>query len=120
MATNKLEQCYTCRFWQRRNPQPDNGQCRRRSPVLWYCTDEHGTDWPETTASDGCGEYQRSNESLSSLASAVTSPSIAVEDLERAFEVVIRQEDGMTRYQVVATIRRELGLEVADVQQPKC
>lgn len=54
------------------------------------------------------------------LTAAVTSPSIAVEDLERAFEVVIRQEDGMARYQVVATIRRELGLEVADVQQPKC
>lgn len=55
------EACATCRFWRRdethRDPEEDEGTCRRRAPIL----DDGGggAAWLRTWGHDWCGEFER-------------------------------------------------------------
>ena len=55
------ESCGTCRFWERAADEPtfdnDDGYCRRYPPA--YVSDGDYDRFPETEATEWCGEYQR-------------------------------------------------------------
>jgi hypothetical protein len=58
-----LETCSTCRFWRKSGRQYAKMECRARSPIMVEhkssCASWLGPGWPDASADQWCGEYQR-------------------------------------------------------------
>lgn len=70
----KYGQCGNCVFWrgqydQARRPLDweHSGHCHAHAPIIYPAqnTDGHKTEWPDTQASHGCGDFQLAPEALS-------------------------------------------------------
>jgi hypothetical protein len=56
MTAAHEEACWSCDFWRQRAANKQHGQCRRRAPQSG--SDFAPDQWPFTTATAWCGEYE--------------------------------------------------------------
>lgn len=59
MSEPQNERCETCRFWRRERRLDDAGDCRRYPPQIFTVDgDDHDVEFPATSCSEWCGEWQ--------------------------------------------------------------
>ena len=64
-----MKRCKDCKWYDNSRSNPAYGDCRKKSPVVLVDGYEigcagHTTVWPETAATDWCGEFEAKKEGI--------------------------------------------------------